>query len=303
MSALAASPDLDLYRAMVRARHLALRLDALAEAGDIGFCPTSLGEEAAVLGAASALDAGDWFFPSHRDALGALARGVSIEALALQAFGAATSASKGRMPPAGFHDARRRIVSAGLANAAHAVQAVGLASAAAKDGVAALVTLTESALEAGELHNALNFAGVMKAPVVFLVRGPGEAQPSATARSVAYGTGSIDVDGGDALAVRDAVREALVHAREGKGAVVVGATSQGSAGFDAHDGLVRLAHALSLGDAEKAETDAALREIDAALASASRAPKPTVASSFDDVFAVPTWNLDAQRAQAARSSR
>ncbi len=303
MSASDAASDLELFRAMVRARHLALRLDALAESGDVGFCPTSLGEEAAVLGAASALEARDWLFPSHRDALAALARGSSIEALALQAYGAAASPSRGRMPPAAFHDARRRVVSTGLPFAAHAVHAVGLARAAAKDGVAALVTLTESALEAGALHDALNFAGVMRAPVVFLVRGPGEAIPSASSRAVGYGLGAIEVDGGDARGVREAVREALGHAREGKGAVIVGATSPGSAGFDAADGLTRLAEALSLGDAEKTETAAALREIDAAITAAARAPKPSLSTLFEDVYASPTWNLAAQRATAARSPR
>ncbi|MCC6646242.1 MAG: hypothetical protein IT374_11800 [Polyangiaceae bacterium] len=306
----AAGPELtddayvSLFSLLVRARLVGERLDALAEAGTIGFAPTALGDEAALLGAASALEPGDWVFPTHRDAVIGLARGVSVTALFEQAVGAGTT--RGRATPGSVSDKAARVVAAGAPTAAHAAHAVGLAYAAKRDGAVVLVTLTEPMLEAGELHSALNFAGVMRAPVVFLARATGEVSPSAADRAVAYGLASARVDATDALAMRAVVRDARAHAASGAGAVIVEATGRGATDGGADDPVARLAAHLAgragLSDRLTALRTEERRAVDDAVTTATRLAPATAITAFDDVFATPPWHLIEQRDAAARSS-
>lgn len=297
-----------LYRTLVSARRLGSRLDSLAEAGAIGFAPTALGDEAALVGAAFALRDGDWVFPSHRDAVIALARGASLGALVGHAFANASSPSKGRQTPGNFGSRAHRVASPGLPTASHAVHAVGLAWAGRREGVVALATLPELAVETGEIHNALNFAGVMKAPCVFLFRSSAEADPPVAERGVAYGVPALVCDGADALAVVATVRRAVERAASGDGATIVEARSSGSASGDAFDPVVRLCRYLQRTGALSEAADAALlsqvdAELAAAVSAAERAPAATLDSLFDDVFATPPWHLALQRDEARRSQR
>lgn len=294
----------ELFTLLLRARLVGERLDAMAEAGTTGFAPTALGDEAVLVGAAHALSAGDWAFPTHRDGVLSLSRGVPASRLFEQAVGSATS--KGRATPGSLCDRDARVVAAGAPTAAHAVHAVGVAHAGRRDGVVVLATLTETMLEAGELHNALNFAGVMRAPVVFLARACGEVSPSAAERGVAYGLASLRVDATDAFAVEAAVREARAHATSGAGAVIIEAVGQGTTDGGDADPVARLAACCAKRPGLAARLDAAKlaerRAIDDAASAATRLAPPAVSSAFDDVFATLPWHLVEQRDAAARST-
>jgi pyruvate dehydrogenase E1 component alpha subunit len=83
----------------------------------------------------------------------------------------------------------------------------------------------------GDFHEALNFAGVFKAPVIFLCQNNGWAisvpvsrqTGSATLaqKAVAYGISGIRVDGNDALAVYQVVKQARERALNGGGATLI----------------------------------------------------------------------------------
>lgn len=293
----------ELFSLLLRARTVGQRLDALAEAGTTGFAPTALGDEALLIGAATALEDGDWSFVTHRDAVFSLARGVPAARLFEQAVGCA--ASKGRVTPGALCDRAAHVVAAGAPTAAHAVHAVGAAYAARRDGAVVLATLTEAMLEAGELHNALNFAGVMRAKVVFVARATGEITPSAAERGVAYGLATLRADATDALAMRAAVRDARAHASSGAGAVIVEAVGRGTTGGDDQDPVARLGAALARRDGLAARLDAARvaerRLVDDAVAAATRLGPPAATTTFDDVFAALPWHLVEQRDALARS--
>jgi pyruvate dehydrogenase E1 component alpha subunit len=113
--------------------------------------------------------------------------------------------------------------------ATNTLHAVGFAHAAQIKGedVAALVFVGDGATSEGDTHEALNFAGVWRAPVVFLVQNNGyaisvplakqTAAPGLAYKGVGYGVRSLIVDGNDAAAVYAAVRAALADAASGRG--------------------------------------------------------------------------------------
>jgi pyruvate dehydrogenase E1 component alpha subunit len=94
-----------------------------------------------------------------------------------------------------------------------------------------LVFLGDGASSQGDVHEAMNFAAIWKAPVVFFVQNNGwaisvpteqqVAGGSVAARAAGYGIAAVQVDGNDVLAVLDATKRAAAHARAGLGPVVV----------------------------------------------------------------------------------
>jgi 2-oxoisovalerate dehydrogenase E1 component subunit alpha len=113
------------------------------------------------------------------------------------------------------------------------VHAVGLAYAARlkKQDQVALVLLGDGATSEGDTHEALNFAGVWKAPVVFLVQNNGyaisvplakqTAAPTLAAKGIGYGVPSLLIDGNDAAAVYAAVRSGVERAAAGEGPTLI----------------------------------------------------------------------------------
>jgi pyruvate dehydrogenase E1 component alpha subunit len=87
----------------------------------------------------------------------------------------------------------------------------------------------------GDFHEALNFAGVWKVPVIFIVQNnqfaisvPFRMQTASEGiaiKSVAYGMPGIQVDGNDFFAMLKVLQEASAHCRAGNGPVLVEAVT------------------------------------------------------------------------------
>jgi TPP-dependent pyruvate/acetoin dehydrogenase alpha subunit len=184
-------------------------LTQLSSDGLIGPHQPCDGEEATLVGAAAALQAKDWAFWGSQVCVPALLRGLSPETLIADALYATEAAAI----------AADRIVVCTQGPATRLPHAVGLAWAARKDGVCALVEVGDGSLADGDVHVGLNFAAVMNAPVVFVVRSDG-TRPVAE-RGDGYGMASTRVDGMDASAVFAAVSTALERARQGGGPSLV----------------------------------------------------------------------------------
>lgn len=115
--------------------------------------------------------------------------------------------------------------------------AVGLAHAARLKGddVVALAMVGDGGTSEGDFHEALNFAAVWQAPVVFLVQNNGfaisvplakqTAAPSLAHKAVGYGMPGRLVDGNDAAAVHEVLSEAVRRARAGGGPTLVEAVT------------------------------------------------------------------------------
>jgi 2-oxoisovalerate dehydrogenase E1 component alpha subunit len=205
----------ELYRQMVIGRRVDAQATALTRQGRLAVYPSSHGQEACQVGAVLALREQDWLFPTYRDTMAVLTRSVDpAEALSLL---------RGEWH-CGYDPYERRVAPQCTPLATSTVHAVGLARAAQlkHEDQAALVMLGDGATSEGDTHEALNFAGVWAAPVVFLVQNNGyaisvplakqTAAPALAYKGVGYGVRSLLIDGNDAAAVYATVRSALAHA-------------------------------------------------------------------------------------------
>lgn len=288
-----------LYGQLIAARRLDDAITALRDQGRVAEHPSTRGEEAVSVGAATALEATDWLFPSGRDAAAVLARGVPLELWMAHVLATAADPSKARQGPDRFSSRRWRVVSSNPHASSQLTQATGLAWAmrAKGDHHAVLATLDEVAAENGEFHNGMNFAGVMRAPVVFVARARRGVEIAR--RAFAYGLRAQRVDGGDVLAVHRVVRDALDLARRGEGATLIEASLDGEA-----DPVARLrAHLVKRGLLDEGDdarcAEAADGAIKAAIERAEQGATLAAATVFDDVYATAPWHLAEQRARAA----
>jgi 2-oxoisovalerate dehydrogenase E1 component alpha subunit len=327
-----AEDALRLYRGLLMVRLVDDRMMKLQRQGRLGFYMLSLGEEATHYGAAYALRDTDWVFPSYREPGVAFWRGYSLKDYVNQLFGNAEDPIKGRQMPV-HHSVRWcNYVSISSPVGTQIPQATGMAMAAKiskKDDVA-LVYFGEGTSSTGEFHVGLNFAGVWKAPVVFVCRNNGWAISTSTkvqtaARSyavkgVAYGIPGVRVDGNDLLAMIAVVRDAATRARAGEGPTLVEAVTYRRGGhsssddpnqyrdptevahWEAHDPIERWRRYLERRGLYSSElheryTQEITGELTAALRHAEQVGPPAVETMFDDVFADLPPHLSEQRAE------
>ena len=227
------------YEHLVIARALDERMIALQREGLVASHSSAIGEEAAIIGAAAAMQDGDWIFPSSRDIGAALWRGMPLAAYAHHVFGTSADAGKGRNAPDPAFWPAARVVSASPLVGTQITHAVGAAWAARarKADAVALVLFGEGATSTGDFHTGLNFAGVTRAPVVAVCRNNGAALSTPAARqtatagfaekAVAYGLRGVRVDGTDVAAVVAVCREARTRAAAGRGGTLVEAVLHG----------------------------------------------------------------------------
>lgn len=223
-------PDLlrRLYGQLVRGRRYNTQATALTRQGRLAVYPSSTGQEACEVAAALALEERDWLFPSYRDTLAAVVRGLDpVQALTLLRGDWHT----------GYDPHEHRIAPLCTPLATQLPHAVGLAHAARLKGddVVALAMVGDGGTSEGDFHEALNFAAVWRAPVVFLVQNNGfaisvplakqTAAPSLAHKAVGYGMPGRLVDGNDAAAVHQVLAEAVRRARAGGGPTLVEAVT------------------------------------------------------------------------------
>jgi 2-oxoisovalerate dehydrogenase E1 component alpha subunit len=222
-----------LYRAMLLTRLFDQRGMNLQRQGRIGFFVPSSGQEASQIGVAAAMAGNDWIFPSYRTHSIALYRGVPLRALTDQLWGNARDLVKGRQMPNHFSFRSIRWVSISSPIGTQISQAAGAARAAQVRGDDAVVWafFGDGGTSSNDFHAGLNFAGVWKAPVVFVCENnhwaisvPEERQTASRTfaeKAVAYGMPGLRVDGNDVLAVQEAAREARERAAKGGGPTLV----------------------------------------------------------------------------------
>jgi 2-oxoisovalerate dehydrogenase E1 component alpha subunit len=219
-------PDVlrELHRRMVLGRRFDSQATALTKQGRLAVYPSSHGQDACQVGAALALRDQDWLFPTYRDSVAVLTRGVPAEETLTLLRGDWHC---------GYDPYEHRVAPQCTPLATNTLHAVGLAYAARlkKQDQVALALLGDGATSEGDTHEALNFAGVWKAPVVFLVQNNGyaisvplakqTAAPTLAAKGIGYGIPSLLIDGNDAAAVYAAVRAGVERAAAGDGPTLI----------------------------------------------------------------------------------
>ena len=296
-----------LYKHMVLARALDERLVQLQKDGKLASHLSAIGEEATILGGIAGIREQDWVFHYGREAAGALFRGMPLASYLSHVFGSSGDGGKGRQMPGTFASRAARFASASAPIGTQITHAVGFAWAAKtkKDDVVALACFGEGATSSGDFHTGLNFAGVFKAPVVFLCRNngwaisvPADRQTAASSfslKGIAYGVPGVAVDGNDLFAVHKAVAAAVARASRGEGATLIEATTSRKT-----DPIVRVREHLEgrrlWSDKDEAELAARVRsELDVAIALAQSEPPPPRESMFDDVYRTAPWHLHEER--------
>ncbi|MBO1266978.1 thiamine pyrophosphate-dependent enzyme [Arthrobacter cavernae] len=220
----------ELYSLMAAVRHLDTSAVAWQRQGIIpGYAP-ELGQEAAQVGSGYAVDkARDFVFPTYREM--GVARAMGVDMVGYMSTHKATWHGGLYKPLESRFAPIQAVVAGSVLHAVGWAHGQTLAGLPAGHLGVALTYFGDGASSQGDVHEAMNFAAVMKAPVVFFIQNNGWAISVPTERQVAggsvatraagYGIPAVQVDGNDVVAVFEATRNAFAHARSGKGPVVI----------------------------------------------------------------------------------
>jgi pyruvate dehydrogenase E1 component alpha subunit len=210
---------LGLYRDMVLTRRVDTEGVALQRQGQLGLWAPCRGQEAVQVGTATALDAGDFVFPSYREHGVLLVRGAVPADFVLTWRGEEHAA---------YDPARLRAAPQQIIIGAQALHATGYAMGIQRDRSSdvAVAYFGDGATSQGDVNEAMVFASSYHAPVVFVcsnnqwaISEPVRVQAThpISGRPPGFGIPSLRIDGNDVLACLAAMRWALDHARRGEG--------------------------------------------------------------------------------------
>jgi pyruvate dehydrogenase E1 component alpha subunit len=299
---------------MLEMRGIERRAMTLYRQGRIpGSFYDGLGQEAVSAGAAFAMAAEDRLCVLHRDLAAHLVRGVSPERIFAQYMGRAAGITGGR--DGNIHFGDRELGCVGMVSMLPdmMVVAVGMAMAFRLRGErrCALTWFGDGATSRGDCHEAMNWAGVQRLPVIFVLENNQYAYSTPTElqfavdpveRAAGYGFPGVTVDGNDVEAMFAATLTARERAISGGGPTLIAAQTMRMHGHAAHDDMRYVPAALVdhwrgrdpidleagrlVGEGVdvgglRAEVDARL---DAALAAAVELPLPEGATATDGVF-------------------
>jgi 2-oxoisovalerate dehydrogenase E1 component alpha subunit len=208
------------YAGLVAARRLNEQAYALVRQGRLAVYPSSHGQEACQVAATMVLREQDWLFPTYRDTVSIISRGVDpIETLTLL---------RGDWH-SGYDPYARNVAPQSTPLATQLIHAVGVAHAARLKGedTGVMALCGDGATSEGDFHEALNFAAVFHAPVVFFIQNNEYAisvplarqtvAPSLAHKGIGYGVPGERADGNDLAGLLAVLGRAVDKARAGEG--------------------------------------------------------------------------------------
>ncbi|HEY4686548.1 MAG TPA: thiamine pyrophosphate-dependent dehydrogenase E1 component subunit alpha [Dehalococcoidia bacterium] len=221
---------LHIFRTMVKIREFEEAAGRLAEQAKIpGAVHLYVGEEAVAAGVCATLMPADCITSTHRGHGHCIAKGGDVRRMFAELYGRATGYCHGKGGSMHIADLDLGILGANGIVAGGAPIAMGAAFAAKykRDGSVCVLFCGDGATNEGAWHEAMNFAGLYRLPLITVVENNHwgefsrqEAQAPISelyVRAASYGMPGVRVDGQDALAVYEAAREAVERAREGGG--------------------------------------------------------------------------------------
>jgi pyruvate dehydrogenase E1 component alpha subunit len=225
---------LEMYRRMLLIRYFEERAIQLHAQNEIvGPLHTSVGQEAAIVGACMAVRNDDYMTGTHRSHGHPLGKGAAPGPLMAELMGRRDGVCRGKGGSMHLADfAVGSLGESGIVGSALPV-AVGAGLSAAMRGTdqVCLAFFGDGAANVGAFHEALNLASVWRLPVVFFCENNQYAYTTATAdtsavaavadRAAAYAMAGETVDGQDCIVVFEAVSAAVERARSGAGPSLV----------------------------------------------------------------------------------
>jgi len=249
MEWLSRADRVELLRAMLMMRAIEARALVLYRQGRVpGSFYDGFGQEAVSVGAAFAMGPRDRLCPLHRDLGAHLVRGVDPVRILAQYLGRASGVTGGRDGNVHFGDPASGVMGMVSMLPDMMCVATGMAMAFKLRGEArvALSWFGDGATSRGDFHEAMNWAGVQRLPVVFVLENNQFAYSTPLAKQFAvgpverarvYGFPGVSVDGNDVEAVFEAVRAARERALAGEGPTLVEAVTMRMHGHAAHDDM------------------------------------------------------------------
>ena len=213
-----------IYELMVQSRVFDRRATAAQRQGRLGTFAILEGHEAVQVGSALAMRENDFAYPGYREHGVQIARGMPLEVVLSYWRG---------LPNAEWDQKVYNQMVITVPIGSHLPHAVGHAYAARQRGedVVTIAYLGEGGTSETDFHSGLNFAGVWKAPTVFLIANnfyaisvPYEKQTASetiSQKATAYGMPGVRVDGMDPLAVYVATKQAIDRAAGGDGPTLI----------------------------------------------------------------------------------
>jgi pyruvate dehydrogenase E1 component alpha subunit len=207
---------IQMYRHMVFTRTWNTKALSLQRQGRMGTIASVKGQEASNIGMGMAMGPKDWFCPSFREFGAMFVRGFRPKDLFLYWGGD----ERGARPPDDSH-----VLPICITVGSHLCHAAGIAWGAKIRGerIAVMSSSGDGSTSQGDFHESLNFAGVFKLPVVFVIQNnhwaisvPVERQTATETlaeKASAHGLGSARIDGNDVFAVYTTIKRLLDEAR------------------------------------------------------------------------------------------
>src|SRR6476469_900388 len=239
---------LEMYYWLKLIRAFDERLSLLVRQGKVrSGVYTGIGQEAIIVGTCFGLRPEDYICPLHRDLGALLMKGVEPRVMMAQMLAKVTGLSKGRdsalhsgVPELGIFG-NTSMLGANLPVAA----GIALTFKMEKKDSVVIAYFGEGASNTGDFHEALNFAGVNKLPVVFICENnlyaysvPIEkamAIEDVAVRAEGYGFDGVAINGNDVLAVYQSMKGARRRARAGEGPTLIECKTYRWHGHSEHD--------------------------------------------------------------------
>ena len=223
-----------MYEQLVRIRMVEEAIVALYPQQEMR-CPThlSVGQEAPAVGISAHLATSDLVFGGHRSHAHYLAKGGNLKAMLAELYGKVTGCARGKGGSQHLIDTPCGFMGAAPILSSTISVGVGAAWGALLEDRKRVVVVYfgDGATEEGNFHEAMNFAGVKRLPVIFVcennlysvhsaldVRQPD--RPIADLGK-AHGVAALKGDGNDVEVVSRLAAEAIGRARNGGGATIV----------------------------------------------------------------------------------
>ena len=213
-----------LYRTMLFSRIIDEKTLSYQRQGRMLTYAPNIGQEATQVGSAYAMEKNDWLVPSFRELGAWLVKGVPLKNIFLYWYGN----EWGSYMPEGV---KVLPVSVPIASQLQHATGIGMANNIKGEKNVVVAYVGDGGTSQGDFHEALNFAAVFKAPVVFIIqnnqyaisvpRKKQTASKTLAQKAIGYGMPGILVDGNDIFAVYSATKEAVKQARKGEGPTLI----------------------------------------------------------------------------------
>ena len=194
-----------------------------------GFMHLYIGQEAVGVGSISALRPDDKILSSYREHGHALAKGMDPRGVMAELYGKITGCSKGKGGSMHMWSNELGLFGGNAIVGAQLPIAAGVAFAAQylNQDIVTICFFGDGAVDEGAFHEALNLAAIWKLPIVYICENnqysmgmsvsKAWAVDSLMPRAAAYNMPGEQIDGMDVIAVYEAAKCAVEHARSGEG--------------------------------------------------------------------------------------